>query len=124
MGLENCAMQEAESAEFQISRRGVDMAERLMEHFGEEARQKEGREGIYHSLFFLHKAIILGAINHGNYADYQALLNGKIPFHVEKGRWMRREYYFGGKKGYRTNIRVFSSPKKAFDPVSVDGVKD
>ena len=121
MSLENYAMQAVGSSEFPISRRGIDMVARAMEHFEKLGKEKDG---VYHSLFFLHKAIILGAINPKNYADYQAVLNGEIPFYVEKGGWMRREYYLGGKKGYRTNTRVFSFPEEAFDPLLVGGVKD
>jgi len=124
MVLESVVEPEAESVEFQINEPDKKRVTRLMEHFREEALQKDGVAGVYHSLFLLHTAIALRVINSETYAGYQAVLSGKIPFHMQKGRVLSREYSFANcRKGYKTRIK-FSSSNKAFDPLSVGGIVD
>jgi len=124
MSLENDVdgKQAVESAEFQINKRDKNMVEMLMENFRGEAYQKDGIGGVYHSLYLFNVAITLGAINHDNFAAYEAVLSGKVPFYVQKGIILSREYYFDGNRGYRTKTRFFS--RGAFNPLSVGGVKD
>jgi len=124
MRLEDGLGQAVESDGVQISEQDRERVKSVLEHFRRESHQKEGIEGVYQALFLLNMAITSGAINPKNYADCQAVLSGKIPFYVQKGIVSTTEYFFCGKKGYRTQIRVFSAPQEAFNPVSVDGIRD
>lgn len=117
MGLEK----DVEHAEVQISEQDKKRVRILMYFFRRETHQKEGKAGVYHSLFLINMAITSGAINLRNHKAYASVLSGKIPFYVQKGIISRREYYFSNrKKGYRTKRSFFT--KEAFDPVG--GVKD
>jgi len=123
MELESIVKQEAESGEVQISEQHTNRLTRVMEHFKREIHQREGIEGVYYSLSSLRTAITLGAVTCDNLEDYQEVLDGKVPFHVQEGSVFCTEYYFcDGKRGYRTKTRVFS--RGAFSPLLVGGVRD
>ena len=120
---------ESKGIESEVIARGLTIeeldkirVERLMEYFKKETEHADGNTCIYPSLFLIHHAIARGLIK-SKIKCYNELFEGKIPFYVETGRVLSREYYFAcNRLGYRTQRSLF--PKEAFDVLKAVGFKE